>query len=645
MVPERIGMVAWLVKYACPEYPQGREFVLIGNDLEHEIGSFGTREDELFFQASEYARNNHLPRIYIAANSGAKFGLAAGVIDHLKAAWIDPADHAKGFEFLFLESEDFLAKFAQDGSVVVEEGVQWEGRKVCKLVAVIGGPNEGLGVENLQGSGKIAGATSRAYQESFTLSYVTGRAVGIGAYLVRLGQRTIQRRDAPIILTGYQALNSILGRDVYLSNIQIGGPQIMAANGVTHRTVSNDFDGIREIFHWLSFVPIAGGSVLDMQAIPIDPIERECSVSTAEIASDPRALIIGAGGEPGLLDSGSWTEYLECWAKSVIVGRGRLGGLPVGVICTETRTVDTQIPSDPAKVNGNRVDPVRQAGQVWYPDSAWKTAAALRDFRLEGLPIIILANWRGFSGGPGDLYDGILQFGSLIVDELSRANTPVFVYLQAGAELRGGSWVVLDSTINANGRIEMYADPSARGSVMEAEGIVAIKFRKREFGKLMYRLEGVGKDDKLPPAQEEELSCVYRQIAVKYADLHDTTLRMKAKGAIRDAVEVAHARQFFYHRLVRKLREERLLCRAASEFMQHESATSNYSENDALFSIISQVYNNKAKQSVSYSLLNDKLACEFLAAEEESLQAAVNDHFKQKRIASLQSELNRISQI
>lgn len=32
----------------------------------------------------------------------------------------------------------------------------------------------GIGVENLRGSGMIAGETSRAYDETFTLSYVTG---------------------------------------------------------------------------------------------------------------------------------------------------------------------------------------------------------------------------------------------------------------------------------------------------------------------------------------------------------------------------------------------------------------------------------------------------------------------------------------
>lgn len=67
------------------------------------------------------------------------------------------------------------------------------------------GEEPDLGVENLQGSGRIAGETSSAYSDVFTLTLVLGRTVGIGAYLVRLGQRTIQKASAaPILLTGYQ---------------------------------------------------------------------------------------------------------------------------------------------------------------------------------------------------------------------------------------------------------------------------------------------------------------------------------------------------------------------------------------------------------------------------------------------------------
>ena len=46
--------------------------------------------------------------------------------------------------------------------------------------------------------------------------------MGIGAYLNRLTQRVIQMRQGPLILTGYQALNKLLGREVYTSQDQLG---------------------------------------------------------------------------------------------------------------------------------------------------------------------------------------------------------------------------------------------------------------------------------------------------------------------------------------------------------------------------------------------------------------------------------------
>lgn len=71
------------------------------------------------------------------------------------------------------------------------------------------GKDDGLGVENLRYAGMIAGETSKAYQDVVTISLVTCRAIGIGAYLVRLGQRVIQIENSHIILTGYSALNKV----------------------------------------------------------------------------------------------------------------------------------------------------------------------------------------------------------------------------------------------------------------------------------------------------------------------------------------------------------------------------------------------------------------------------------------------------
>jgi acetyl-CoA carboxylase carboxyltransferase component len=77
------------------------------------------------------------------------------------------------------------------------------------FVKCLAGKDDGLGVENLRYAGMIAGETSQAYKEVVTISLVTCRAIGIGSYLVRLGQRVIQIENSHIILTGYSALNKV----------------------------------------------------------------------------------------------------------------------------------------------------------------------------------------------------------------------------------------------------------------------------------------------------------------------------------------------------------------------------------------------------------------------------------------------------
>lgn len=172
----------------------------------------------------------------------------------------------------------------------------------------------------------------------------------------------------------------------------------------------------------------------------------------------------------GFFDKGSFVEYMAGWGRSVVVGRARLGGIPMGVIAVETRNVERRIPADPGNPESREiVEP--QAGQVWFPDSAFKTATAIRDFNVgENLPLMIFANWRGFSGGTRDMYGEVLKFGAQIVDALVDYKHPVFIYIPPEGELRGGSWVVVDPAINPN-VMEMYADHASRGGILEPAGI------------------------------------------------------------------------------------------------------------------------------------------------------------------------------
>uniref|UniRef100_A0A2P2K1R6 Homomeric Acetyl-CoA Carboxylase Hom-ACCase n=1 Tax=Rhizophora mucronata TaxID=61149 RepID=A0A2P2K1R6_RHIMU len=587
-----VGMVAWCMEMSTPEFPSGRTILIVANDVTFKAGSFGPREDAFFSAVTDLACAKKLPLIYLAANSGARIGVAEEVKSHFKICWSDDLSPERGFQYVYLSPEDY----AQIGSSVIAHELKIANGETRWVIDAIVGKEDGLGVENLSGSGAIASAYSRAYKETFTLTYVTGRTVGIGAYLARLGMRCIQRLDQPIILTGFSALNKLLGREVYSSHMQLGGPKIMATNGVVHLTVSDDLEGVSAILKWLSCIPPHVGGAIPILS-PSDPPERPVEYFPENLC-DPRAAICGILNDSGkwlggIFDRGTFIETLEGWARTVVTGRAKLGGIPVGIVAVETQTVMQVIPADPGQLDSHeRVVP--QAGQVWFPDSATKTAQAILDFNREELPLFILANWRGFSGGQRDLFEGILQAGSTIVENLRTFKQPVFVYIPMMGELRGGAWVVVDSQINSD-HIEMYADTMAKGNVLEPEGMIEIKFRTKELLECMGRLDqqlinlranlreartsgNHGMVESLQvqiQARQKQLLPVYIQIATKFAELHDSSLRMAAKGVIREVVDWGKSRSYFCRRLRRRIAEVSLvktLKDAAGDQLSHKSA-------------------------------------------------------------------------
>ncbi|GJN07657.1 hypothetical protein PR202_ga25502 [Eleusine coracana subsp. coracana] len=588
-----IGMVAWILEMSTPEFPNGRQIIVVANDITFRAGSFGPREDAFFEAVTNLACEKKLPLIYLAANSGARIGIADEVKSCFRVGWSDESSPERGFQYIYLTDEDY----SRIASSVIAHKLQLDSGEVRWIIDSVVGKEDGLGVENIHGSAAIASAYSRAYEETFTLTFVTGRTVGIGAYLARLGIRCIQRLDQPIILTGYSALNKLLGREVYSSHMQLGGPKIMATNGVVHLTVSDDLEGISSILKWLSYVPANIGGALPITN-PLDPPNRPVAY-IPENTCDPRAAIRGVDDGQGqwlggMFDKDSFVETFEGWAKTVVTGRAKLGGIPVGVIAVETQTMMQLVPADPGQLDSHERS-VPRAGQVWFPDSATKTAQALLDFNREGLPLFILANWRGFSGGQRDLFEGILQAGSTIVENLRTYNQPAFVYIPMAGELRGGAWVVVDSKINPD-RIECYAERTAKGNVLEPQGLIEIKFRSEELQDCMGRLDPelinlkaklqgakLGNGNSSDPtslqksieARTKQLMPLYTQIAVRFAELHDTSLRMAAKGVIRKVVDWEESRSFFYKRLRRRISEDVLakeIRRVAGEHFTHQSA-------------------------------------------------------------------------
>ena len=176
------------------------------------------------------------------------------------------------------------------------------------------------------------------------------------------------------------------------------------------------------------------------------------------------------------------------------------------------------------------------------------------------------------------MFEEILKFGAYIVDGLRLFQQPVFIYIPPHGTLRGGAWVVVDQTINLQ-FMEMYADDTARAGVLETEGTLDVKFRKKDIIAQAHRLDdqllrlsaelkaaeagqaGRSKEaiQRELKAREDKLYPVYYQVANQFADLHDTPGRMQAKGCLQAAVQWERSRAFFFFRLQRRLLEVRYI--------------------------------------------------------------------------------------
>lgn len=148
----------------------------------------------------------------------------------------------------------------------------------------------------------------------------------------------------------------------------------MGVNGVSHHLVEDDLEGAVAILRWLSYAaPELGASGRRPLPMPTaDPPGRGVGYTVPPGGKlDPRSAIAGEVGpdgdwHSGLFDRGSWVEAQAGWARTVVTGRARLGGNPVGVIAVETQTVMNHIPADPGMPDSSeRIIP--QAGQVGRP--------------------------------------------------------------------------------------------------------------------------------------------------------------------------------------------------------------------------------------------------------------------------------------
>lgn len=475
-----IGMVGWELTY-----DDGKVFYIVANDITKNYGSFNVPEDTFYTMMCCLARENKVPLVYISCNSGANIAIKKDLLADIQ---MEMDEESKEW-FLYL-TEETVATHLQyvgvDRILKTDKGNKY----VLNWVK-----NDVTSADVLNGSGEIAAETVRTYRDTMILTYVTGRSVGIGAYVSRMSGRIIQKHMSPLLLTGFRALNDLLGTKLYLSDNQLGGTNIMHKNGITDMTVATDKDGVNAIMKWLRHY--------NNGAPVMTNVPKELSVIQPGYSS--RSLI----GQ--VLDNGSFMETLSQWAKSVVTGRGTVNGRSIGIIMGETDTTEKVIPADPGNPDSSSTT-VLHSGLVMFPDTSKKIARTIRDVRLEKLPLLVIANWRGFSGGTRDMFEEVLTYGSQIVEELVSYDQPVTVWIPPHAQLRGGAFIVWSPLINKK-CIKMFMSNSARVGVLEPTALKNVKIKMdRKYGT----------SDKVLEEQFAHVDAKVRDsMMIKFCDMHD----------------------------------------------------------------------------------------------------------------------------
>lgn len=99
--------------------------------------------------------------------------MAEGVRKAFQVAFKDASKPENGFDFLYVTKEDYTRLGAARKEIIAEPATL-NGEDIYRITDIIGSEPD-LGVENLKGSGLIAGETSSAYEDIFTLTIVLGR--------------------------------------------------------------------------------------------------------------------------------------------------------------------------------------------------------------------------------------------------------------------------------------------------------------------------------------------------------------------------------------------------------------------------------------------------------------------------------------
>ncbi len=363
-----------------------------------------------------------------------------------------------------------------------------------------GGARLAEGVEALHAVGTVFEAMVRASGLVPQISVVLGFAAGGAAYGPALTDIVIMAPQGRVFVTGPDVVRSVTGESVDMETL--GGPGAHSKkSGVCHIVADDEADALHRARRLVTMMS-AQGSFDQSEAEHGDTDLKALLPASAKRAYDVKPLVhelLDSVQSPDGEVESSFEELQANWARSIVVGIGRMAGRTVGVIAN---------------------NPLRLGGCL-NSESAEKASRFVRMCDAFGIPLVVIVDVPGYLPGVSQEWEGVVRRGAKLLHAFAEASVPRVTLVTR--KIYGGAYIAMNA--RSLGATAVYAWPESEVAVMGARAAVGILHKKA-----------------LAAAPDDEREALHDKLAAEHEAIAGGVGRAVSIGVVDEVIDPKHTR-------------------------------------------------------------------------------------------------------
>ncbi|MDQ3219351.1 MAG: acyl-CoA carboxylase subunit beta, partial [Acidobacteriota bacterium] len=350
---------------------QGREAVVVANDATIKAGAWYPETIKKILRAQEIAMRNRVPIIYLVDSAGVNLPYQGGVF---------PGQYGAARIFYY---NSIMRRYLKVPQIAAVMGMCVAGGAYLPALSDVILMVEGTSFMGLGGANLVKGATGQTIDNETLGGAMTHNSIsGVAHYRTANEQECLEKIR--------ELISELPSKEQTRVSITESRPPLLLKSPPYKGGVA---------------AASADGVVLFSSEHPLYDILPE----------DHRAPYNMHAVLNTFIDEGGIDEFQADYAKEIICGTARIGGILVGVIAN-SRGMSKGKPGNPPRFGG-----------IVYTESAEKTAYFIENCNRHSTPLLFVQDVSGFMVGAEAEHSGIIRAGARFVEAMATATMPKIV--------------------------------------------------------------------------------------------------------------------------------------------------------------------------------------------------------------------------